>query len=120
MTKKILALTAIISCAFTAAYAGQAATKRIPQFANEKVSVWETIIYPSKDQVLQKHRHEHDHVVVALTNGVLKITNDKGQTHELKLKKNQAYYLRRDVSGEFHTDENISGNPIKVMVIELQ
>lgn len=107
------------ACALTAAYA-EPSTKRIPQFTNEKVSVWETIVYSTRDQELKSHRHEHDRVLVALTDGVLKITNNKGQTHELKLKKDQAYYLKRDVDGEFHTDENISGHPIKVMVIELQ
>nr|WP_298623651.1 hypothetical protein [uncultured Legionella sp.] len=94
-------------------------TKRIDQFANNKVRVWKTIIYPSSKQVLPMHRHEHDRVLVALTDGVLKITNDKGAVHHLKLKKDQAYYLTKDMPGELHNDENVSQHTIKVIVVEL-
>ncbi|MCD6039989.1 MAG: uncharacterized protein K0S27_1389 [Gammaproteobacteria bacterium] len=96
------------------------ATTRIAQFSNNKISVWETIIYPSANQKLKMHRHEHDRVVVALTDGVLKITNDKGKVHYLKLQKNKAYYLTKDIPNELHNDENMSSHPIKVLVIELQ
>jgi len=95
-------------------------TTRTPQFSNEKVSVWETVIYPNKDQVLKMHRHEHDRVVVAFTDGVLKITNDKGKVHYLKLQQNKAYYLTKDVPNELHSDLNVSSHPIKVLVVELQ
>ena len=94
-------------------------TTRTAQFSNDKVSAWETIIYPSANQALKMHRHEHDRVVVAFNDGLLKITNDKGKVHYLKLEKNKAYYLTKDVPGELHNDENTSGHPIKVVVIEL-
>lgn len=94
-------------------------TTRIAQFSNDKVSVWETVIYPSTNQVLKMHRHNHDHVVVALSNGLLKITNDKGKMHYLKLEQNKAYYLEKDIPNEFHKDQNVSSHPIRVMVIEL-
>lgn len=95
-------------------------TKRIAQFSNDKVSVWETIIYPSEKQVLKMHHHEHDRVLVALSDGLLKISSDKGNVHYLKLKKNKAYYLTKDTPNELHNDRNISSHPIKVLVIELQ
>jgi len=66
------------------------------------------------------HRHEHDRVVVAFSDGLLKITNDKGKVHYLKLEKDKGYYLARDVPGELHSDENMSLRPIKVLVIELR
>lgn len=94
-------------------------TSRTDELSNNRVKVWKTIIYPSSGQVLAMHRHEHDRVVVALTDGVLKITNDKGKVHYFKLKKDKAYYLARDVPNELHNDENISDHPVKVMVIEL-
>ncbi len=65
----------------------------------------ETIVYPDKDQPLAMHRHERDRVVVAFTDGVLKITNDKGKSHDLKLVAGNAYYLPRDVPGELHKDK---------------
>ncbi|KTD44503.1 hypothetical protein [Legionella quateirensis] len=103
----------------TALYAEEQATKRIEQFTNNKVKVWQTIIYPTSTKVLPMHRHDHERVLVALTDGVLKITNNKGAVHYLNLKKNKAYYLTQDVPGELHNDENMSNHPIKVMVIEL-
>lgn len=97
----------------------QAQTQRIPLLNNEEVRVWKTIIYPNKEQILTPHRHDHNRVLIALDDGKLKITNNKGNSHYLVLKKEQAYYLAKDVPGELHTDENLSQHPIKVMVIEL-
>ncbi len=95
-------------------------TGRIVQFSNDKVSVWKTVIYPNTSQVLKMHRHEHDRIVVAFTNGLLKITNDKGKVHYLKLQKNKAYYLPKDVPDELHKDQNVSSHPVKVLVVELK
>lgn len=95
-------------------------TARIPEFSNDKTRVWKTIIYPSQKQTLSMHRHDYDRVVVAFNKGTLKITNDRGEVHYLKLQKNTAYYLPKDPHDELHQDENISKHPITVMVIELK
>jgi beta-alanine degradation protein BauB len=92
---------------------------RVPLLSNNEVKVWKTIIYPNKNQMLSMHRHEHNRVVVALDSGKLKIKNNKGKVHYLKLEQDKAYYLTKDIPGELHTDENVSGHPIKVVVIEL-
>jgi hypothetical protein len=97
-----------------------ATTHRTPQFENAQVDVWKTVIYPSSHQRLQMHRHDNNRVLIAFDNGTLKITNDKGAVHYLKLEKNKAYYLTKETPGELHNDENISKHPIAVMVIELK
>lgn len=94
--------------------------QRVPQFSNQKVTVWKTIVYPGKTQQLTMHHHDHDRVVIALTDGVLKVTNDQHQSHLLTLEKDHAYFLPKDPSDELHSDENVSGKPIKVMVVELK
>lgn len=104
--------------AMSTAYAQS--TTRIPQFSNDKTRVWKTIIYPTSTQALTMHRHDHDRVIVALSNGVLKVTNNKGKIHYLKLEKNKAYYLTKDPLHELHKDENMTKHPITVMVIELK
>lgn len=104
---------------FNTSYAFAKSTTRIAQFANKKVIVWETIIYPSSSQTLKMHRHEHDRVVVAFNDRLLKITNDKGKVHYLKLKKNKSYFLSKDIPNELHNDENMSSHPIKLLVVEL-
>lgn len=103
-----------------AAYASSSSENRTMQFSNDKVSVWKTVISKTTSQVLKMHRHEHDRVLVAFTNGLLKITNDIGKVHYLKLEKNKAYYLSKDVPNELHKDENMSAEPIEVLVIELK
>lgn len=95
-------------------------THRVAEFSNEKVNVWQTTIYPGASQKLKMHRHEYNRVLVAFDDGILKIKNDKGQIHYLKLAKNKAYYLAKDIPAEVHTDENISHHPIKILVIELK
>lgn len=95
-------------------------TGRMPEFSNEQVNVWQTIIYPAHSQILKLHRHEFNRVLVAFDSGILKITNDKGKSHFLTLAKDHAYFLQKDIPGELHSDENISQSAIKVMVIEIK
>lgn len=113
-------ITLIIFLLITKMAIGQTQSTRIEQFSNNQVKVWKTIIYPSTKQTLAMHRHEHNRIIVALTDGLLKITNDKGKIHYFKLEKDKAYYLKKDIQNELHKDENVSPYPIKVMVIELR
>lgn len=101
------------------AHANPQQSNRTPLLANDEVKVWKTVIYPSKEQILTMHRHEHNRVVIALDSGKLKITDNKGKVHYLELQKDQAYFLTKDIPGELHTDENMSQHPINVVVIEL-
>jgi hypothetical protein len=116
----IISLGLIALCISHTSFAETPVTKRIPQFANDKVNVWKTIIYPSKQQILKMHRHEFDRVLVAFDDGILRIKNDKGQSHDIKLEKERAYYLKKDIPGELHTDENLGQTPIKVLVMEIK
>jgi len=111
-------LISILLSGINVAYAQS--TARTEEFSNANVNVWKTVIYPDKNQALSMHRHDYDRVLVSLSNGLLKITNDKGEVHYLKLKKHQAYYLKKDALHELHKDENIAKHPITVMVIELK
>lgn len=117
---KILLVLVYNSVIFNSAIAVTKKTMRIPHFSNEYVEVWETIIYPSTNQKLKLHRHDRNRVLIALTNGTLKITNDKNDSHFLNLKKDHAYFLTKDKPQELHTDQNMSSWPVKVMVIELK
>lgn len=95
-------------------------TKRIKQLSNNRVNIWKTIIYPNAQHSLPMHRHEYNRVLVALSKGVLKITNNKGEIHYLKLEKDKTYYLTKNIPNELHRDENVSHHPITVLVIELK
>lgn len=95
-------------------------TNRVSKFSNDVVNVWETTIVPGKDNKLKMHHHDKDRLLIAQTDGLLKITNDKGETHDLKLEKGEVYFLPKDKSSELHDDKNLTNNSIKVLVIELK
>ena len=126
MIKKFIAATIIFSgmllsiiFAHTFSSANSDASQHVPLFSNHKTNIWEETIYPNPKQKLMLHRHNYDRVLVALSDGVLKMTNANGQSHLIKITKNNTYYLLRDAPQQLHTDENISGHPIKMIVIEL-
>jgi hypothetical protein len=95
------------------------ATRREPQFENEHVRVWKSIIMPK--QPLTQHRHEHGRALVALTDGALKIVDKDGKTvNTTDWKAGKAYWLAADPPGETHADVNDSDKPIEVIVVELK
>lgn len=108
----------VILCCINVSYAAEK-TIRIPEFSNEKVKVWKSIIYPTRQEQLVMHRHDHDRVVVALDDGVLKIVNSEQHVHFLTFKQGKAYFLPKDPKGMMHTDENVGQHVLRVMVIEL-
>ena len=55
-----------------------AQTRREPQFENEHVSVWKSIILPN--QPLALHRHDLGRTIVALKGGTLDVVDATGKT----------------------------------------
>jgi quercetin dioxygenase-like cupin family protein len=94
------------------------ATVRTPQFENESVRVWKTLIAP--DQPLTMHRHENGRVIVALTDGRLRIVKESGESKTVTWEKGKAYWLSADPPGEKHGDLNDGKDPIEVMVVEMK
>lgn len=101
-------------------YASSSETRRMIEFSNDNVSIWKTIIYPAKPGMLPMHRHDCPRILIALSDGVLRVTSNQGESHDLVLKKNTPYYLDVDKANELHQDENLGKEPIEVMVIELK
>ena len=101
--------------------AGQAApsgTTRIPQFENDHVKVWKSVIVPNGPLTL--HRHDHGRAIVALVGGDLKIVKESGQTTVAHWETGKAYWLAPDPPGEMHKDVNDTGKTIEVMVVEMK
>jgi hypothetical protein len=95
-----------------------AGTTRVPQFENEQVKVWKSVIVPSAPLTL--HRHEHGRTIVALVGGDLKIVKESGQTTVAHWETGKAYWLPPDPPGEMHKDINDTGKTIEVMVVEMK
>lgn len=94
-------------------------SRREPQFENRDVSVWKSIVMPN--QPLTLHRHDHGRVLVALTNGQLRVVDKAGKvldTYDLKAGK--ALWLGIDPPGQMHADVNPGTKPVEVIVVQLK
>jgi hypothetical protein len=94
-------------------------TRREPQFENEDVRVWKSIVMPN--QPLALHRHEHGRTIVALKGGTMDVVDPKGQTKtKMTWESGKAYWLGVDPAGEQHADLNRGKEPIEVIVVEMR
>jgi beta-alanine degradation protein BauB len=93
-------------------------TQRFPQFENDSVAVWKTVIAPN--QPLTMHRHDHGRVIVALKGGTLKIVPENGEPYTVTWETGSAYWLSPDPPGTMHGDVNEGAEAIEVMVIEMR
>ncbi|MCA1585529.1 MAG: hypothetical protein LC791_12440 [Acidobacteria bacterium] len=94
-------------------------TRREPQFDNEHVRVWKSIIMPN--QPLALHRHEHGRTIVALKGGTLDVVDGKGETlQKMTWETGKAYWLGADPPGQQHGDLNRGTEPMEVIVVEMQ
>jgi beta-alanine degradation protein BauB len=93
-------------------------THRIPQFENDQVKVWRSVVMPNAP--LPLHRHDHPRVIIALTGGTMKIVTQGGGTEVHNWESGKAYWLSANPPGQLHTDVNAGDKPIDVMVVELE
>ena len=115
------AVLAVVCVAGIAAGARQqqGTTRREPQFENEHIQVWKSIIMPN--QPLALHRHDFGRTIVALKGGTLDIVDAKGMTvKKMTWETGKAYWLDKDPVGEQHGDLNRGTEPIEVMVVQLR
>jgi quercetin dioxygenase-like cupin family protein len=116
--RKVLGFV-VLALGFTSAASTQPpkSTVRTPQFENDSVRVWKTSIAPG--QPLTMHRHESARVIVALTDGTLRIVKESGESRTVAWQRGNAYWLPADPPGEKHGDVNEGQEPSEVMVVEL-
>lgn len=96
----------------------QMTTRRIPQFENDSVRVWKSIILPK--QPLSMHRHENGRTIVALVGGSLRIVKESGESRVVTWETGKAYWLDADPPGELHADVNDTDSVIEVIVVEMK
>lgn len=95
-----------------------AGTERTPQFENDDVKVWKTVIMPNAP--LTMHTHDHPRVIVALSGGTMKVVNEDGSSETHRWDTGQAYWLPLEEGKKRHADANLGDKPIEVMVVELK
>jgi hypothetical protein len=113
-------LVAFLVCAGTVIVmrSQQAASQRFPQFENENVKVWRSVVYSGAP--LTMHRHEHPRVIIALTGGTMKIVERSGSSEDHVWETDHAYWLPANPPGSEHADVNAGKEAIEVMVVELK
>ena len=95
----------------------QTTTQRFPQFDNEDVKVWRSVVLPNSP--LTMHRHDHPRVIIALKGGTMNIVTQNGPTESHVWETGKAYWLPANPPGAMHADVNAGDKPIEVMVVEL-
>ena len=93
-------------------------TQRMPQFENEDVKVWKTIVMPH--QPLAMHHHDHPRVIIALTGGTMNIVDPSGAVEPHVWETGKAYWLPAMPPNAMHSDVNAGDKPIEVVVVELK
>jgi hypothetical protein len=93
-------------------------TQRFPQFENDDVKVWKTVVMPNAP--LTMHTHDHARVIVALSGGTMKIVNEDGSSETHRWDTGKAYWLSAEEGKKRHADANQGDKPIEVMVVELK
>lgn len=97
----------------------QNATRREAQFENDQVRVWKTIIAPR--QPLSFHRHDNNRVLIALTDGHVRVMDTSAkELTTYRWERGRAYWLEADPPGKTHADANDTNQPIEVIVVELK
>jgi quercetin dioxygenase-like cupin family protein len=93
-------------------------TQRLPQFENEAVKVWKTVVLPH--QPLAMHHHDHPRVIIALTGGTMNIVDPAGNVEPHVWETGKAYWLPAMPPNTLHSDVNAGDKPMEVMVVELE
>ncbi len=110
--------TAALSASALVSQVDKPQSQRYPQFENDAVKVWRTVVQPH--QPLAMHHHDHPRVIVALTDGTMNSVTPDGAIEPHPWQAGHAYWLPAMAPGTLHGDANAGEKPIEVMVIELQ
>jgi hypothetical protein len=94
------------------------AARRTPQFENEDVAVWKTLVPPNAP--LTMHTHQHPRVIIPLVGGTMKVIYEDGTSETHDWRTGKAYWLPASEGMKRHADVNTGSNPIEVMVVEVK
>lgn len=116
--KIVLLAPALLLTAIALSSQQQTPTQRFPQFENDAVRVWKSVVAPNTP--LTMHRHDHGRVIIALSGGTMKIVTQGGPTETHQWDTGKAYWLPANPPNQVHADVNAGDKPIEVMVVELK
>ena len=121
LTRQLAFLTLfLITCSmlFSQSSSVLVSAQRTPQFENENVAVWKTVVPPNAP--LTMHTHQHPRVIIALTGGTMKVVYEDGTSEMHNWETGKAYWLPTSEGLKRHADVNTGSKRIEVMVVELK
>jgi uncharacterized RmlC-like cupin family protein len=96
--------------------APRAEMQRVPQFENDRVTSWKSVIPPHTESTF--HRHDRYRTVVAIVGGDLKTVTPDGKTTVTYYETGKAYWQEPMPPGATHKDVNDTGKTIELVVVE--
>lgn len=92
--------------------------QRIPQFENDRVTVWKSVLPPGAESTL--HRHDHGRTVIGIVGGDLKTVAADGRVTVNHFETGKAVWQDPMPPGEMHKDLNDTNHTIEVIVVEVK
>ena len=112
-------LSSFVASGLSRTFAGQSqrpAMQRVPQFDNDRVESWKSIIPPHTESML--HRHDRYRTVIAIVGGDLKTVTADGKTTVTNYETGNAYWQEPMPPGIMHRDVNDTSKTIELVVVE--
>lgn len=92
--------------------------QRIPQFENDRVTVWRSVIPPHTQSTF--HRHDRGRTVIGIVGGDLKTITPDGRVTMTRYETGKAIWFDPMPPGETHKDVNDSDRTIEVVTVEMR
>jgi quercetin dioxygenase-like cupin family protein len=103
---------------FSRTNAQKAEMTRVPQFENDRVVSWKSVIPPHTESTL--HRHDRFRTIIGIVGGDLATVSADGRKTVTRYETGKAYWQAPMPAGETHNDVNDTDKTIEVMVVEVK
>jgi hypothetical protein len=111
-----LLVTVVSGFSRTQAQSPRAEMQRVPQFENDRVVSWKSIIPPHTESTM--HRHDRFRTVIGIVGGDLKTVAPNGRVTVTHYESGKAYFFEPMPAGEMHKDVNDTAKTIELIVVE--
>ncbi len=102
----------------TTAQSPKAEMTRVPQFENDRVVAWKSVIPPHTESTL--HRHDRFRTIIGIVGGDLATVSASGRRTVTRYETGKAYWQAPMPAGEMHKDVNDTSKTIEVIVVEMK
>ena len=108
----------VLAAALLLQQAPRPAMQRVPQFENDRVVAWRSVIPPHTESTM--HRHDRYRTVIAIVGGDLKTVTPDGRTTVTYYETGKAYWQEPMPPDAMHKDVNDTNKTIELVVVEMK